>query len=495
MKFPGAPSYILGLNMVLAVLFPALGASRGLESILQHTTFAKNPIEQALHSSALCMVVRSPYWKPQPGNTYRDLSYLPTRLRQKDDDEAPYKALKKTRSELGKERFQDLKPAGVSIELAVQIPPWQTCSVVPPGHQVFGQCELPPGYELAYVPEDAQVEPLFDQELIDGEMRKTYFSLSSSYSLASAIIAIIQIIYASITLYRTRGEQVGRYGYAAFGFTVLPYLIMSFVNLLGNLLNPSYTVLYLVWTDLMGEAAERGGCFKGYVGKVARAPASIDNIKLFSGTFLEDNDSFWTFELDPTALNSDDIPSTMELKEEAAKCDLKGADPSCSIILTTSSTPDKASKRPPLIICPVCHNLKQVEQATGTWSTVQRFIRAPTPFRILLFLISALPFAVIGAMSHFNSGSSSTRQRGWTMTWLAVGTLVCNQDLALDLARGYFSTKYSRRYGRSKGRYRENIAAYLVEVIFLLVFAAPAVGGWVMVAQMLREYGSCSILH
>jgi hypothetical protein len=46
-------------------------------------------------------------------------------------------------------------------------------------------------------------------------------------------------------LSRTR-DQVQQYGYAAFGLTVVPYALMSIINLLGNLMLPGYPVRILV---------------------------------------------------------------------------------------------------------------------------------------------------------------------------------------------------------------------------------------------------------
>lgn len=83
------------------------------------------------------------------------------------------------------------------------------------------------------------------------EKRNLVYNLSSIYSFSTALVAIGQIIYASVTLYRLHGDLVTKYGYAAFGFTVLPYLIMSFVNLLGSLFTPGYLTLYLVRTEMM----------------------------------------------------------------------------------------------------------------------------------------------------------------------------------------------------------------------------------------------------
>lgn len=48
-------------------------------------------------------------------------------------------------------------------------------------------------------------------------------ALSCSYNLVRVLASIIQLVFAVSTLYRTRGDQIERYGYAAFGLTVMPY--------------------------------------------------------------------------------------------------------------------------------------------------------------------------------------------------------------------------------------------------------------------------------
>jgi hypothetical protein len=75
--FPGEPTRIKTINMVLAVFFPCIGAGRGLMAILRRTVFLKNPLQRALHSQALCMVVRSRDWTPMPGDSVRSISFMP----------------------------------------------------------------------------------------------------------------------------------------------------------------------------------------------------------------------------------------------------------------------------------------------------------------------------------------------------------------------------------------------------------------------------------
>jgi hypothetical protein len=97
--FPGEANHFVVLNMILAVLSPAMGAARGLLAIIRHAALYRDPIKQALRSRALCMVVRSDEWKPRAGEKMRSLSYLPRELRREDDDVKAYEILSKLREE------------------------------------------------------------------------------------------------------------------------------------------------------------------------------------------------------------------------------------------------------------------------------------------------------------------------------------------------------------------------------------------------------------
>jgi hypothetical protein len=75
-------------------------------------------------------------------------------------------------------------------------------------------------YSLAYVPRHAKLEPLHQGTTNGGHIPT---SLSSSYSIVKATIAIVQVLYASATVYKaTQGPEIDQYGYAAFGLTVIP---------------------------------------------------------------------------------------------------------------------------------------------------------------------------------------------------------------------------------------------------------------------------------
>ncbi|KAI1609231.1 hypothetical protein EDD37DRAFT_143688 [Exophiala viscosa] len=78
----------------------------------------------------------------------------------------------------------------------------------------------------------------------------------SNYSLVKILAAVGQSLYGIATLYDTRGDQLNRYGYSAFGLTVIPYAYISLVNLVANLLCPEYPAMYLVESQAMRDAME-----------------------------------------------------------------------------------------------------------------------------------------------------------------------------------------------------------------------------------------------
>ncbi|KAF6231077.1 hypothetical protein HO173_010777 [Letharia columbiana] len=130
--------------------------------------------------------------------------------------------------------------------------------------KVHGVCQLPEEYALCVVPSGAEV----DEPPCGGNSPCTS-ELSSSYSLPKVLTAVFQTVYASATLYQVRGDQIQRYGYAAFGLNVAPYLVMSLVNLASTMLTPDYSTMYLVNSGTMEEAQRRKGSrVEGVVGTI-----------------------------------------------------------------------------------------------------------------------------------------------------------------------------------------------------------------------------------
>lgn len=90
--------------------------------------------------------------------------------------------------------------------------------------------------------------------------------IASSYNLPKMLVSFIQAIWAVTTIYRTRGDQIQQYGYAAFGLTVAPYATMSILNTLANMFTPDYPSMFLIRTPVMDKAEREGeGFFKGAI--------------------------------------------------------------------------------------------------------------------------------------------------------------------------------------------------------------------------------------
>lgn len=138
---------------------------------------------------------------------------------------------------------------------------------------------LTPGFRLATVAPTATIsENRHDQRVEEqgiGPQPEAAVEISSSYSLEKALVAIFQALYASATLYESRGDQIECYGYAAFGLTVAPYLVMSIINLAGNMLTPKYPSVFMVNFEIMQKTARRDDAqFNGMVG-VLKSNSSV----------------------------------------------------------------------------------------------------------------------------------------------------------------------------------------------------------------------------
>ena len=160
-----------------------------------------------------------------------------------------------------------------------------TIGVYTESRVVHGYNSLPPGYAFAFVPRNTKVFQLDDSTV-------TSPHIYTSSNMMKVALALFQSTYASFTVYQARGDQIDRYGYAAFGLAVLPYAVMSILNLIGNLMTPDYPMLYLVASEVMEEAKLRGGQFPCVVGKIMsdHTVSSDEDSNEISGSFDDTDD-------------------------------------------------------------------------------------------------------------------------------------------------------------------------------------------------------------
>ncbi|CZR69494.1 uncharacterized protein PAC_19394 [Phialocephala subalpina] len=94
-------------------------------------------------------------------------------------------------------------------------------------------------------------------------------------------------------------------------------------------------------------------------------------------------------------------------------------------------------------------------------------------FNLLGYLVIAiLPIAIVGGYTHFQSGSNVKIQISWIIGWLIIG---CVSTLWVRISAVYAATVHP-----------------LWEVVLVIPLWIPAIGGFVVVAEMLKDFGICT---
>ena len=307
--------------------------------------------------------------------------------------------------------------------------PWQNGFIPdPPGKKIFqdkvkihGICSLPAGYELMR---------LHWQVLVEPDPEEPAF-LDSSQNSAKSLASVVQLVYASITVYSSSGSQLDRYGYAAFGLTVVPYACMSLMNLIGGVMTPDYSHVYIVRSEVLEEARARGGQFCGTVGRLTVGPSAEPQQRrdtvCFDGV---DEESRKVFYKDPGTFTYGD-------------------------------------RGPTTIIIPPVGRFVVGDRGMEYW-----------PSQLLSVLLTSIavlgPYIVIAALTKFKPQSSTVSQRGWILSWLVIGQVGGHFLSSLDVIT---NTTWS-----TLARFKP---------LWWALFSVPAIGGLVTVGMMIREFGTC----
>ncbi|KAI0897872.1 hypothetical protein F4806DRAFT_379711 [Annulohypoxylon nitens] len=552
---PGEPILDRIVNSIAILLFPQAGAMKGLNAIFRCAVLEKSPLQRAARSGALCMVVRTPEWRPMPGESIKGLAYMGLEKVQ----EAKNNYLSVSFNDKPDAELNDLRQLEEPIATNVWMPPWLfQCSKmywmysdtlypwVPWGREVHGTCKLPKGYTLAFVPRHAKVRPTkpLDAGQSNELIERFEGTISASFSTIKAVVAILQTLYASFTLYRTRGDQLDQYGYAAFGLTVTPYLVMSIINLMGNLVTPEYASLYMVRSDVMEEARKRGAVIDGEVGEIVPDGHSAWNYGIpneLSGSFvsMEDDrigltnvsysssdavarqlsDAESTDKLEPTDTADDVAPPTqskshIDNEKKTTEIEVDGnpiTDPSTPIELkmlgVQAPESDEEPKPGPVLLIPSCGNFKRTHPAENDFSPgISEVNQLPLRQRSRLkhggmigfgvvhfvnLFITGIIIAIIGGISGFHKGGSTTAQRVWTMMWIAFGFLVGPNFVALPSLTSLVTVFRSDKEERHNSDPQSSRHFFLTAFLTLVIYGIPGFGGYVVVGKMLYEYGNC----
>jgi hypothetical protein len=236
--YPGESPIYDFAAIIYALFFPNTGIVRGLNAIFRHANFSwgeRTDLRAATRAGALCMVVRTSAWRPKESNGPETSDQRQEEAHQGEEPKGRSVSWKAIEGTWCKELPRLWPYFDTSLERPEphkipngEGPGWKRhCArlwkwLTNMERKIHGTCILPDNgfYALAYVPRNAKVT-IFQRH--NGCREHVPVTLSSSYSAVRATIAVVQILYASATLYKaTKGPQIGQYGFTAFGLTPAP---------------------------------------------------------------------------------------------------------------------------------------------------------------------------------------------------------------------------------------------------------------------------------
>lgn len=350
---------------------------------------------------------------------------------------------------------------------------YHSLSVVPPTTNVHGQypstlasvpsdnneSATPTRYRLIRVPLTFTVHP-------SRNSGSTPPRLTYNYNILQGVAGIIQILAGSFGLYRVSQRQLHRFGYASYSLTVVPYIIMSIINVMATFCEPQYPSMFIViyrgmpLTHTIPQESQDGSAPANTQTSTSTAPA------LFP-------------------LEEHVVGSVGEAYGDLSK--LNAPRP-------RSSGTKYQLRRLGVTICGIC--------------------------------CLVAPFVVIQLLTGFDAGQSTRSQRAWLVTWLVIGQAYGimffddREDLESAIKRDILSkTKYvlsatgvlpsEREFLLSICKYfllmREDLPLgheraardFTVDqttIMKLILLGIPPMGGLVVVGQMILQDDICAVI-
>ena len=337
--------------------------------------------------------------------------------------------------------------------------------------------------------------------------------LSPSFNLVKGLVALVQLLYASFTLFRTTKGEVDQYGFAAPGLTVLPYAVMSALNLIASLVAPHYPTLYLVRSEVMEEAERRTGLpFNYVVSKVVDESDTDNTVKEgwseVEGSFKDDGEMLCV------TRSAEDENEKIEICDGSSQTIHVPACPRLRRTDDTQTSPLRrfdetrqhglefprymALRKQPLTqaslfpfsrrssqpyeslapLRPFVHGYRQIV------SFYNRIVRRLLPLNFfemyLVFAIANVEFVLILTLSNYSAKQSTITQAIWIAVWFSAGSSCGAMIYAVDCV-----ISNGLKKDLSPMMLRFGLCCYMVS------FGAPTIGGFVVVSQILKAYGIC----
>lgn len=316
--------------------------------------------------------------------------------------------------------------------------------------KIQGQYTLPQGYCFSLLPAGTPIGPKNEHT------NREDIVIASSYGTAKSFTGVLQIIISVFSLYSSSSNQVNDYGYAAFGFSVIPYTVMSFLNAIANSIEADYDTLFMVESDVMDEAYERTG--QEFVGAVAvlmeEHPKEGVDLK-----FRKSKEHGWrAYEVDGYGK---EVGRRWRVTFEEEEINNENF-----------STPARINENAARIVVPAEGQYRLKKKQVKFSQKVYNF-----SVFIIIFISLIIPYIVIASLSHFRPRGSTTRQRTFMMGWLVVGQIIGVVDLIESTGGGK--------------KWWWDLLENSIKVVIVIAGFAFAVGGFIEAGKMLRNFGFC----
>ena len=117
-------------------------------------------------------------------------------------------------------------------------------------------------------------------------LKESSCRISSIHSIPKSVLALVQLFSAVPMIWKAKESENG---YAAYQLTLIPYALMSFLNIVNSLFTPTFPMLYMIESKTMEEARSKGGRFEGTIGKLCEIPiAEAENMPYGSDQAIKD---------------------------------------------------------------------------------------------------------------------------------------------------------------------------------------------------------------
>lgn len=540
-SLPGENAYSSFVIRMGSLFIPFTGLRRGLSLITRANAATENDLQAAARARALCMVIRKPDWRPCAGDVIEGCEldvheYVADNLvvntgskncnadKKKADVSGSNNEKVDVREEKRltiqvKDRYTDPLRHGVMeliIKWLIETPHFRCCSpsasiVDHENVKIHGRCQLAEGYALSYVPGDMKVHARIPSSHSNATTQTSAQPrLACALDFPRSLLSLSQTISGVFALYKARGSQIERYGFAAFGLTVIPYVVISIINLIGSLLSSEYETIFLVHSSIMDEMIAREGFSDGTVGSVCEAVEDETHTPLldrevyigsrgsalkFEG--LEDllrcvNSSNQFFNIEPLSEKPEPKRWCFRWKRRfhgLVRYPVFTKNPT----ITTKDTPtlpqapSLKAKAGPRRLWPWWKPSAPAKDKVSAISIPSHppFTRLPRAryqtslnlLAITLFIVAiATPYLIIGLLSSFKANNSTSIQRNFTLTWL-----ICGQS------QGYGLGETAEQWTRKK-------AALWGMLILIVFYGSYCACGLFVVAQEMHEFGNCKAM-